>query len=301
MDRNISKILYWIIGLAIVVLIFYWFLASRFSGDVPISAVAITIGNVGIHWYGIIIAVALLLGYELFIKKRLKEIEIGEDKFVTFLLILVIAGVVGGRLGYVIQFPSYYGDHFSQVFAIWQGGLSIHGVVFAGVLMAYIWAKVNKIDILKLLDILSPALVFGMAVGRLGNFFNQELVGTPAKVPWKMFITAANRPTAFIESQYFHPVFLYEMILDLLILGIMLFIARKYHPKPGVIFFLFIGLYSIVRFIVDFWRYSEVHYFWHLSLAQIVSLVLIAISAAAIIIIQKPDFLKSFKISPLSS
>jgi len=293
MNKSTTKIIYWVVAIVIAAVISYWFFAPRFSGDVPINAVALRVGTVGIHWYGLIIAVALLLGYELFIKKNIYKLGVSIDKFSTFLLLIVITGIIGGRIGYIVQNFSYYILHKSEMFAIWHGGMSIHGAIIAGVLVSYFWARYQKVNFLKLADLLSPALVFGIAIGRLGNFFNQELIGTPAKVPWKMFVTAANRPVEYIKTQYFHPVFLYEMILDFLILGILLFVARKYHLKPGVVFFLFIGLYSIARFIVEFWRYNEIYYFWHLSLAQIVSIILIIISAAALLFIQKPDLVSS--------
>lgn len=291
MEKVPSKLVYWVVAVIIAAVILYWFFAPRFSGDVPISAVAITIGNVGIHWYGIIIALTLLLGYELFIKRRIKELAVSEDKFVTFLLVLVIMGIIGGRLGYVIQFLSYYKQHVPLIFAVWQGGMSIHGAIVFGVATAYIWARKNKINVLKLLDILSPAMIFGIALGRLGNFFNQELVGVQTNVPWKMYIASTYRPVALVANQYFHPVFLYEMFLDLLILGALLLISRKYHPKPGIVFFLFIGLYSAARFIVEIWRYNEIRYFWGLSLAQIVSAALVLISIATILMIVRPGFL----------
>ena len=294
MNKNISRIITWAVAALIVVLILYWFFLPRFAGDLPVNAVAIRIGSVAIHWYGIIIALALLLGYVLFVKPQAKKLGVNDDQLSTFILILVVAGIIGSRLGYVVQKFGYYRQNPLEILTIWQGGMSIHGALLLGAIATFIWARALKVNIWQLLDVLSPAVVLGMALGRVGNFLNQELIGVPAKVAWKMYVASAYRPAALAESQYFHPVFLYEMIFDLLILGILLYLAKK-HPKQGLIFWSFIGLYSLGRVIVEIWRYNDVRYFWHLSLAQIVSFILIIISTSAILMITKPKFFDKFK------
>jgi len=259
------------------ILIPWWYLAPRFSGDIAVSGVAFAIGGVAVYWYGLIIALAILIGYELIVRPALVRQKIDENKFSTYVLLLVLCSLLGARLGFILQNISYYGEHWREVLALWYGGLSIHGAIAGGVLWTWYYAKKLKLDFLAVLDIISPAIAFGLMMGRFGNFFNQELIGRPANVPWKMYVSPDLRPPALASSEFFHPAFLYESILDLVVLIVLLQLARR-QPRAGFVFFAFLGLYSIARFIVEFFRYSDRTMIAGLSLAQIVSIVLLAAS-----------------------
>jgi len=263
--------------IALGVLVLWWYLAPRFSGDIAVSGVAFALWGVAVYWYGLIIALAILIGYELIVRPALVRQKVDENKFSTYVLLLVLCSLLGARIGFVLQNLSYYGDHWREILALWYGGLSIHGAIAGGVLWTWYYAKKLKLDLLTFLDIISPALAFGLMMGRFGNFFNQELIGRPANVPWKMYVSPDLRPPAIASSEFFHPAFLYESILDLVVLIVLLQLARR-QPRNGFVFFAFIGLYSIARFIVEFYRYSESYVIAGLTLAQIVSIVLLAVS-----------------------
>ncbi len=290
-EKDKRKIGWWVVVVTIVGIFLWRYFAPRFSGDVPVTGIALGVGNVGVHWYGLIIAFAIITSYFIFIRPNIYRIGATEEKLSNLILLLIVFGIIGARLVYVLQNTQYYFTNPVQILAVWNGGMSIHGALLFGVIIIAVWAKKNKINILKLLDVFAPAVIFSMALGRLGNFYNHELVGVPTSVLWKMYVPSTYRPVEFININFFHPVFLYEMILDLLVLAILLWVSKNKHPKPGIIFLLFVGLYSIVRFIVEFWRYNEVHYFWGLSLAQIASVILIMLSAVGIYFLQKktPD------------
>ncbi len=281
-----KRYIYYTIFFVGLILLCWWFFRSRFARQLPIEATAFSVGQVQVRWYGLIIALSVILGYELFVKPVLKKNNINEDKFVTFLLVTVIFAIIGARLVFVLQDSKYYFSHFGEVFSLWRGGLSIHGALLFGLLSILWGAKYLRVGALRLADILSPAVIFGMGLGRLGNFFNQEIIGNPTSVKWKMFVDPLYRPSQYLESKYYHPVFLYEMVLDFILLAILLFLRKK-NLRDGLIFIIFIGGYSIIRFVVEFWRYNEVRYFWHLSLAQIVSAILVIVSLATFCFLRK--------------
>ncbi len=265
----------------LLALLLWWYLQPRFAGDLTVDSVAFSFFGIGVYWYGLIIATAILIGYELIVRPELARRQINQDKFSTFVLILVLVALAGARLGFVAQNFGYYGKHPGEIVALWYGGLSIHGAIVFGVLWSWYYAKKIKLAPLEILDIVAPSVVFGLAMGRFGNFFNQELIGHPTSLPWKMYVAPDLRPTAIAASEFFHPVFLYESILDIIVLAALISIARR-KPKSGFVFFAFLGLYSIARFIVEFYRYSDYFVIWRLTLAQVVSIVLLTASITAI-------------------
>jgi len=276
-----KKYIYYTILIVGLALLCWWFIKLRFSGELPVSAVAFSVNQVQVRWYGLIIALAVILGYEVFVKPMLKKGNINEDKFATFLLVTVVVSIIGARLVFVLQDAKYYFSHSGEIFALWKGGLSIHGALLFGLLSVLWGARYLRINTLKLADILSPAVIFGMGLGRLGNFFNQEIIGMPTNVAWKMYVESPNRPVEISKYSYFHPVFLYEMLLDFTLLALLLFLRKK-NLRDGLLFIAFIGGFSIIRFFVEIWRYNETRYFWHLSLAQIVSVILVVTSATTL-------------------
>ena len=269
------------VAIAVIVVVLVWlYLKPRFAGDVAVSSVAFTVGRVAVYWYGLIIAAAILAGYEFLVKPRIDKLGIDENNFATYVLVLVFLGLLGARLGFILQNVAYYKDNPAEILALWHGGLSIHGGIVAGFLTTLWYARYLKLSMWRVLDIIAPAVALGLALGRFGNFFNQELIGKVATVPWKMYVAPDLRPAALSSSEFFHPAFLYESLLDVVILIVLLRIAKN-TKKEGLVFFAFVGFYSIVRFIVEFWRYNDHYVLWGLTLAQIVSIVLIVVSGCA--------------------
>ena len=240
----------------------------------------ISIGPLTFHLYGLIIAAAIYLGW-LLVKKRAIFYKISPKIFDDPLILTpLILGIVGARLYHVLDLWSYYRENPTQIIAIASGGLGIWGAlagIFAGF---WIFAKIKKINFLSLLDLTAPSILLGQALGRIGNFINQEGFGPPTSLPWGVYITPENRPIQFLTSTHFHPTFFYEAILDLIFFLLLLYISslsfsirsRMTIRKPGQLFGLYLVLYSIGRFIVEFWRIDT----WSLGPLKIAHLLSVA-------------------------
>jgi phosphatidylglycerol:prolipoprotein diacylglycerol transferase len=283
--QQITGLAFRVAGVLVLTAFLFLYLKPRFSGDVAVSSVALAVGKIAVYWYGLIIAAAIFIAYEFIVRPALARKNINEDQFTTYVLGLVLLGIVGARLGFVLQNVSYYRQHANEIMALWHGGLSIHGALVVAVLWTWFYSRKLKLDMLSVLDVVMPAAAFGLAMGRFGNFFNQELIGQPTNLPWKMYVSPDLRPPALAASEFFHPAFLYEALFDLAILIVLLNLAKR-QARPGLVFFGFLGLYSVARFVVEFWRYNESYIVWHLSLAQVVSIVLFIGSAVAFFLIR---------------
>ena len=220
--------------------------------------IAFSIGSLEIRWYGILIALALLVGIVIsyFIAKYRGE---KQDEVINFAPFAVIFGVIGARLLHVVVNWSYYSGHLSYIFAFRKGGLAIQGVMLGGILALIVFCKIRKLDFWKWADIMAPALLFGQVIGRWGNYFNQEAFGMPTSLPWGIYIDPINRPASYSNAQFFHPTFLYESIANLLLFALLLLILRLYNKRPdkfpnGLVFATYLGVYAIYRSIIEYYR-----------------------------------------------
>lgn len=212
----------------------------------------ISLGPLTFHMYGLIIGVAILLGWYL-AKKRAYLSKIPKNFFDDpILLIPLVLGIIGARLYHVVHYWSYYKTDPSQVLAITNGGLGIWGGLAGIFIGCSILAKIRRINLLSLLDLITPSLLLAQAIGRIGNFINQEGFGPPTNLPWGVLIDPKNRPSQFLNDSYFHPTFFYEAALDLMFLTVLLKVTTKL--KIGQTFALYLIFYSLGRFIVEFWR-----------------------------------------------
>ncbi len=236
------------------------------------------LGPLTIYWYGLLIILAGLLGYWL----TLKLTEAGPPEIQNLIFYLIIFGLIGARIYHVLcELPYYLRDPLA-VLKVWQGGLGIFGAVIAGIIVLYFYGRRNKISFLWLADLIAPALILGQAIGRWGNWFNQELYGLPTNLPWGIPISLANRLVDWQSSQYFHPVFLYESIGCLIIFVILLCLHKVRLTKPeawpseihGRIFALYLILYPLIRFSVEFLRINPQPIFFGLRLAQLVAVLM---------------------------
>ena len=223
-----------------------------------IDPVAFSIFGLEIRWYGIITALSLVVGFAVayFIARyRGKR----EEEILNFVPFAVISSILLARLVHVAVNWSYYSAHPIYIFAFRKGGLAIHGVILGGILALIIFCKVRKLDFWLWADILAPGLILGQAIGRWGNFFNQEAFGRPTSLPWKIFIEEANRPYDYASYEYFHPTFLYESIANLLLFALLMLMHRFYKNKPdripyGLILCVYLGVYSIYRTFIESYR-----------------------------------------------
>ncbi len=243
-----------------------------------------------IYWYGILIVVGALAGA--FIATRLaRQRSIDPDHVWNALLAALILGVIGARAYHVISSPagsniglSYYIENPLEILNFRQGGLGIYGAVAGGVLGLYLYARWAKVNFLQLLDIGAPGLAFGQAIGRWGNFFNQELYGFPTTLPWGIPIDLAHRLPMFadvsqfpVETARFTPTFLYESLFDAAMGVLLVVIARRWtREKNGDLFLLWGILYGVGRFLTEFERPDA----WTISgiaTAQLIGIALVVI------------------------
>ncbi len=226
---------------------------------------AFKIGPLTIHLYGIIImlgalAAAWLASVEA--KRRGENPELVWD----ILLWVLIGGVIGARIWHILTPPAsmvaegittrYYLTHPLAAIAIWRGGLGLPGALMGGLLAFYLFARARKINFVLWLDIAAPAIALAQSIGRWGNYVNQELYGAPTNLPWAIYIDPEHRLPKFADKAYYHPLFFYESVWDLLNMALLLYLARKHGDKlfTGDLFLIYLMVYSFGRFMLEFIR-----------------------------------------------
>ncbi len=224
----------------------------------PDSAIAFQIGYFTVRWYGVLMSLAMAVGVILAYREAKRQHLDVNDLLNLCLLILPFA-VVGARLYYVLCNLSYYSQNPVLIFKTWTGGMAIHGGIIAALIVSLIYCHKHKLKFLLWADLLVPSLVLGQAIGRWGNFFNQEAYGYVTTVPWAMYIDGAYR----------HPTFLYESLWDVGVFFVLMILIRKKH-KIGSIFASYLVFYSIGRFFVEYFRTDSLM-FGPFSAAMVVS------------------------------
>jgi len=222
------------------------------------GAVLVQLGPLSIRWYGLLMASAIAIGFWLAYREAQAE-DLPADDILTVAQWAVLVGLVGARIYEVIFNWDYYGQHLWKIPAVWEGGLAIHGGLIAGTLIGLWVAHRERLPIRRSLDVVAPSIAIGQAIGRWGNFFNEEAFGIPTDLPWKLYISPRNRPLQYAGSEYFHPTFLYESLWDVLVFVLLISVRRRLAGRPGVVFYLYIGLYSVGRFLIEAIRVDS---FW---------------------------------------
>lgn len=258
-------------------------------------------GSIAVRWYGFLIASAVLMGVTLsqYLAKRR---QVDPELLADLAIWLVLAAIPAARIYYVVfQWPQYQNNP-GDILAIWKGGIAIHGAILGGTIAALIFAKLKKVSIWQLADLVVPSLALGQAIGRWGNFFNSEAFGRPTDLPWKLYIPLANRPLDYASFEYFHPTFLYESLWNLLVFSLLLFIffrsLKLNSPiKIGTLTLFYLIAYSIGRFFVEGLRTDSLMA-GQLRTAQIVSLILIGLGTFGLVWLYKlqrtlPDVVSS--------
>jgi phosphatidylglycerol:prolipoprotein diacylglycerol transferase len=224
------------------------------------------LGPLYIRFYGIILMLGAVAGGWL-ASRELKRRGSDPEMVWDLLVYLIIGGVIGARLWHIFTPPpssiaqgfttQYYLTHPLDALAIWRGGLGIPGTIIGGLIALYIFTLNNKaISFFEWTDIAAPSLALGQAIGRWGNFFNQELYGAPTNLPWKLYIDPAHRLAGNENIAYYHPLFAYESILNLANMLFLMWVSRQYAEKlkKGDVFNLYLIFYPVVRFFLDFLR-----------------------------------------------
>lgn len=240
--------------------------------------------------YGITMGTAIAVSVFVLnkIRKNFYNDVISEDMLFDLSFWLIIGGVLGARIWYVLLNISYYSAHLNEILAISQGGISIQGAIFGGVLTGLVYVKKHDLCFLKIADLYAFVLPIGQSIGRWGNFFNSEAFGKPCDLPWKLYIPQANRPSQYFYNEYFHPTFLYESIANIFVFLILYFILRKkFVNKSGAIFFSYLILYSIVRFFIEFVRVDSVLNIFGIHVAVVVAVIFAVIGGVGLFKIMK--------------
>ena len=231
------------------------------------------IGTFFVHFYGIILMSGALAGGWLASREAKRR---GHDPDIIWdlLIYLIIGGVIGARLWHVftpaesalvmdpatgqLVNPYFAGGsiHIVDILNVRSGGLGIPGAVIGGALALFLYTRKHGLDFLEWADIAAPSLALGQAIGRFGNFFNQELYGAPTDLPWKLYIDPSHRHPAFASVEYYHPLFAYEALFNLLNLFLLMWVTRKYEgrSKKGDILLIYLIFYPVVRFSLEFLR-----------------------------------------------
>jgi prolipoprotein diacylglyceryl transferase len=240
---------------------------------------AIHIGRFQFRFYGLMIGLGAAAAIA--VAGRRWEARGGRPSDISALALWAIpAGLIGARAYHVITDPELFRGRWLHVFAIWEGGLGIPGGLLAGVVTGVVVARRRGLSIGPLLDVVAPALPLAQAIGRLGNWFNQELYGRPTSLPWGLRIDPAHRPPGLEQVGTYQPTFLYEALWNLALIAVLLWIERRRRPRPGRLFALYVGGYAVGRLWVESLRIDHANTILGLRVNIWVSLVAIAAVAA---------------------
>lgn len=213
------------------------------------------VGPLDIHYYGLIIGIGVVLSI-MVIGRRYERFG-GDRELADSILVWAVAlGFVGARLAYVLpRFASVTRNGLWHVFAIWEGGLALYGGLTTGFLVAVWMFRRRGGDTPAILDAAAIGIPLAQGIGRWGNYFNQELFGTPSDLPWAVEIAERFRPAEYLDSPTFHPAFLYESLWNLVIvIPLVLWIERRFELRRGNLFLVYVMLYGAARFLLEFIR-----------------------------------------------
>lgn len=239
------------------------------------------IGVFNIHLYGVMIALAFMVGFFL-IEKRAKKTPLSID-LVDLSIYALIFGILGARIYHLLTDFDLYQNHLLEIFYIWQGGLGIIGAVLGAMGGIYLFLKKQHrlADFKTLLDLSVFGLPFAQAIGRIGNYFNQELYGLPTDLPWAIYIDPAHRLSGFAQFSDYHPLFFYEGLL-MIFAGLLVwyvdqkkFFVKKFKIGSGNLFVSYSVYYLLIRFLLEFIRLEKRIVFSVFSLNQLISILLI--------------------------
>jgi prolipoprotein diacylglyceryl transferase len=223
------------------------------------------VGPLFVHFYGLMyvvaIAVAILLG-----RRRWRAVG-GNPALVDELALWgVPAGIIGGRIYFDVTTPRDVPPHWWGPFAVWQGGLGIWGGIAAATAVGVWRLRRARANVLLMMDAIAPCLLIAQAIGRIGNYFNQELFGGPTDLPWGLAVDARYRPTGYADVSTFHPTFLYELLWDLLLAAFLIWLGHRRRVAVGSLFALYVAGYSAFRIFEESLRIDPSEHLFGLRL-----------------------------------
>jgi prolipoprotein diacylglyceryl transferase len=210
----------------------------------------VDVGPIPLHAYGLLLAIGVLVAA--WITER-RWVARGFDAkvFNDMAVWIVVGGVVGARVYHVISDYQLFTNDWLRAFQIWKGGLSIWGVIGGGIIAVIVMTRIKGVGTLALMDCIAPGLLAAQAIGRWGNYFNQELFGGPTDLPWALEISPDKRPAGYLDVATFHPTFLYESLFCLVLLGVLLAVERRFRLRQGQMTALYLATYTFGRFFLE--------------------------------------------------
>ena len=248
---------------------------SPSSGDLEI-------GPLALHAYGVMLLLGIVAATWL---TGVRWVRRGGDWDLVYRVAMwgVLGGIVGARLYHVITSWSTVDGEWWEPFAVWQGGLGIWGGIAGGVLAGAIVVRRAGESVLRFMDAVAPGLLLAQAIGRFGNYFNQELFGEPTDLPWALEIDPANRPEGFEQFATFHPTFLYESLWNLLGVAVLLLVDRRVRIRAPGVFALYVAWYTFGRFWEELLRIDPSHEYLGLRLNAYVAIAVFVAAIAAFV------------------
>jgi prolipoprotein diacylglyceryl transferase len=262
-------------------------LALAFPAYIPSPSVnGISIGSLRLHVYGLMIAAGIVAA--VWIAQRRWEKIGGRPGTISALAVWgVPGGLIGARVySLITSWQVDTGGHIIRAFEIWQGGLGIWGGVVGGIALGLVGAHRMRLPFRPLLDCVAAAFPLAQAIGRWGNYFNQELYGRPSKLPWAVKIDnpAPVGNHVYTAGTTFQPTFLYESIWDLIVLGLVIWVERRFRIKRGYLIAAYAAFYTFGRFWTEYLRIDTAHKFWGLRLNDWTSIVVFVIAGAVLLV-----------------
>jgi prolipoprotein diacylglyceryl transferase len=241
---------------------------------------ALTIGPLTLHMYGLTLLVAILAA--IWLTGRRWVALGGEWELVTRVAVWGVAfGVIGARAYHdITSWNEVPAPKWQGIFEVWRGGLGIWGGIALGALVGAVVVRRAGISAATFLDVAAPGLLLAQAIGRIGNYWNQELYGKPTTLPWGLKIDPANRPLQYFDRATFHPTFLYELLWDGIGVLILLYVAKRFRIRAPGLFALYVAYYCFGRFFEELLRVDPAHHFWGLRLNAWVSIAVFVAAAA---------------------
>ncbi len=246
------------------------------------SANGLSIGSLRLHVYGLLIAVAIAAAIWLS-QRRWEKIGGASGIMPTIALWGVPGGLIGARVySLITSWGVDTAGHSYRALEIWQGGLGIWGAVVGGIAGGYLGARRHHLPARPMLDCVAPAFALAQAIGRWGNYFNQELYGRPSRLPWAVKID--NPAAPYPPHSTFQPTFLYECIWDLIVLGLVLWVERRFRIRRGYLIAAYAAFYTFGRFWTEYLRIDHAHKYLGLRLNDWISILVFVASAAVLLV-----------------
>ena len=256
------------------------FATSTLLSSIPSpSSGALSLGSLKLNAYGLMIAIGVIVAVRIAGRRAEKFGVATMEDFSSIATWAVPAGIIGGRVYHVITDVQLFRDNWVDAFKIWQGGLGIWGGVFSGVLVGFWRAMVRGLDAWWILTCAAPAIPVAQAIGRWGNWWNQELFGRPTDLPWALSVSNGTAIKAgYPIGTTFHPTFLYESLACLALAALLLVVEKRFSPARGRLIAWYAAGYTTFRFFIEGLRIDSAHSAGGLRLNQWVSLVVFALA-----------------------